>query len=119
MRTNVGTVTCGRQTVSVPTCSEDGCERPIASRGLCDPCYSRARRAGTLPQSYPVPVRTVDCPWCGPVTTTRFGGLGDECPQCLMTPAEHRYRALILADSDAVYAAEHRIYQANRRKGGP
>jgi hypothetical protein len=32
-----------------PQCSEPGCERPSKSLGMCSVCYSRRRRAGTLP----------------------------------------------------------------------
>lgn len=31
------------------TCSEPGCENPVRSNGLCNTCYSRHRRHGTLP----------------------------------------------------------------------
>jgi hypothetical protein len=61
------------------------------------------------------------CPWCGPYTFRvgfeRFtNGHPSEpiCPTCEMTPGEHAYRLRILADSDAVYAEEHRAFQAQR-----
>lgn len=31
------------------TCSKEGCGRPHKARGLCSPCYTAARKAGTLP----------------------------------------------------------------------
>jgi hypothetical protein len=41
------------------TCSEDGCNGPYRSRGLCSMHYQRRRTAGTLPPSPPRPPREV------------------------------------------------------------
>lgn len=34
--------------MSKSTCTSPGCERPAITRGLCEPCYLAARRAGTI-----------------------------------------------------------------------
>lgn len=57
------------------TCSEDGCERPVHSRRLCQPCYRRAIRAErAAPRS---------CVRCGTPIPVSAGGrreyCGDEC----------------------------------------
>ncbi len=57
------------------------------------------------------------CPYCGPYTAGTGSSTFDGqmiCSFCGMTPEEHAYRARILADSAAVYAAEHREFQARR-----
>lgn len=41
------------------TCIEEGCDRPSKKRGLCDTCYQRHRKAGTLP---PAPCLVEGCP---------------------------------------------------------
>ncbi len=65
------------------------------------------------------------CPWCGPFdpaegtgcrTVAEGGGFAYVCPTCDLTPAEHAYTDRILADSAAVYAAEHRAWAAKRSK---
>jgi hypothetical protein len=35
---------------TIVTCSEDGCERPKKASGLCNACYQRRWKAGTLPE---------------------------------------------------------------------
>lgn len=56
-----------------------------------------------------------DCPYCGPST-----GRAGICDQCDMTPGEHRYRARILADSEAVLREEREQWRAaqSHRKAG-
>lgn len=41
-----GTADCEGVDVGERTCSEDGCGKPLKSRGLCDTHYARLRRAG-------------------------------------------------------------------------
>jgi hypothetical protein len=40
------------------TCSEDGCDRPVIARGVCNKHYHRLRSKGPLP---PLPLRPVTC----------------------------------------------------------
>ncbi len=60
----------------------------------------------------------IECPWCGPFYRRSSDTIGI-CPKCQLTPSEHAYIDRILADSGAVYAEEHRAFQAQRRRGGP
>ncbi len=68
------------------------------------------------------PYVTRVCPGCGPRLSKSDSPAAEAnrrpefivCPTCGMDPAEYAYRGRILADSDAVYAEEHRAFQAQR-----
>ena len=64
---------------------------------------------------------THNCPMCGdyqhPFGRDAFTQAGESiCPSCGMTAGEHAYRARILADSAAVYAAEARAFAKDRAR---
>ncbi len=122
----VDVVRCDRQ-VTRPTCSTEGCTRPAIKRGRCGTCYQRWYDspdfvlAPAPPPYVPPPPPYVPppdpvCPWCGPYKPSP-GAAGIICQTCGMDAGEHAYIDCILADSSAVYAEEHRAFQAQRTKG--
>lgn len=105
-----------------PQCSEEGCTREATKRGRCNRCYQRWYDSPDFvlapPPPLPVPAPDPECLWCGPYKPNP-GNAGIICPTCGLDEGEIRYAERIIADSSAVYAEEHRAYQANRAKGGP